>query len=191
MEDPPRIPTKLISQVLLVVATLAAVAGVVILLVRDSSSGGIDIILPTATSAPELRVHLSGAVQNPGVYAADEGDRLAQVIEAAGGAAEGADLAAVNLAVRVKDEDHWHIPRLGEAPQAASSPGIGLTGKVNVNTADLQLLIGLPGIGEVRAQAIISYRDANGPFSSVEDLLAVPGIGPVTLDGIRDLVEVR
>ena len=192
MEEPRRIPTNLISQIVLVVATLAAVAGGLVLLVRDSSSGGgIEIVLPIATSAPQARVYLSGAVQNPGVYAVEEGDRLVQVIEAAGGTTQDADLGAVNLALRVKDEDHWHIPRMGEVSQAAPAQGIGLAGKVNINTADLQQLISLPGIGEVKAQAIISYREASGPFSNVEDLLAISGIGPVTLNGIRDLVEVR
>ena len=153
---------KLASQIVLVLATLAAVAGGAFLLLRDSSSGGIEIVLPTATPAAELRVHVSGAVRSPGVYAVNDGDRLADAIAAAGGADEDADLAAVNLAVRVKDEDHWHIPRVGEASQVSSfqqaGQGAGPSGKIDLNSADLEMLKSLPGIGDVKAQAIILQR---------------------------------
>lgn len=188
---------KLASQVILGLAVLAAVAGGVFLLVRQSSPGGsFEIVLPTATPAPnaELKVYISGAVRHPGVYAVADGGRVSDVLDAAGGATEDADLAAVNLAVRVKDQDHWDIPRLGDLPQAppvqkAGQPG--QAGKININTADLELLKSLPGIGDVRAKLIISYREAHGPFASVEDLLKVRGIGRATLAALRDLVEVR
>ena len=116
---------------------------------------------------------------------------LARVVEAAGGATEDADLGAVNLAARVADEDHWHIPRLGETAPAETPPAGALAGKVHINSADADELASLPGIGPVRAEAIMRYREATGPFSSAEDLLAVTGIGPVTLEAIRDLIEVR
>ena len=139
-----------------------------------------------------MRVYISGAVLSPGVYAVIEGDRLTRVVEAAGGATEDADLAAVNLAVRVADEDHWHIPRLGETVPAETATAAGtLAGKIQINSADADELASLPGIGPVRAEAIMRYREANGPFFSAEDLLAVSGIGPVTLEAIRDLIEVR
>ena len=185
---------KLVSQIVLVSAMIAVFAGGVFLLVRSPRSGrNIEIVLPTAAPASETRlsVYVSGAVRNPGVYAVDEGDRLLQVIEAAGGATAGADLAAVNLAIRVGDEDHWHIPKLGESVQVPAAQGSGSVGTLDINSADADLLESLPGIGPVRAASIIRYREANGPFPSVEGLLDVQGIGPATLNAIRDLVEVR
>ena len=185
---------KAVTQVILIVATLAALAGGATFLVRQSSSGGeIEILLPTAAPAVEIdaRVYVSGAVRTPGVYAVDEGDRLADVIELAGGATDEADLAAVNLAVRVRDEDHLYIPRQGESFRPQRSQGVTGSGKMDINSATARELQALPGIGEVRSESIIRYRGANGPFSSVEDLLGVRGIGAATLDAIRDLIEVR
>ena len=100
---------------------------------------------------------------------------------------------AVNLAVRVKDQDHWTVPKVGEStvvpPRAGSVAST--SGKVDINTADTELLETLPGIGETRAEAIIRYREEHGPFKRVDDIVAVPGIGSATLEGLRDLVEVR
>ena len=191
-ENPRQVTAKLLSQMVLIAAMLAAVAGAVFLLIRGVSPGGaFEVVLPTAVPAAELKVYVSGAIRNPGVYAAEEGDRLDQLIEAAGGPNEDADLAVVNLAVRVKDEDHWYIPRVGEAPQASVAQATRPSGKIDLNSATLDELESLPGIGEVKAQAIIRYREANGPFPSVEDLLDVRGIGPATLEAIRDLVDAR
>ena len=185
---------KLISQIVLVVAAVAAVAGAVLVIVKlPPKQDGFDIALPSATPSPESkpRVYISGAVRFPGVYSVHDGDRLAQVVEAAGGAVPDADLDVVNLAARVKDEDHWHIPRLGDSIQARVTQGSGTSTKIDVNSADAELLKSLPGIGDVKAQSIVDYRETNGPFSSVEGLLDIHGIGPATLDAIRDLVEVR
>ena len=178
------------SQIILAVAVLAAVAGGTFLLVRQASSGGrIEIVLPTATADPEadLQVYVSGAVRAPGVYSAKEGDRLIQIIQQAGGATQDADLTAVNLAVRLKDQDHWHIPVHGESPippavRSATGPEV-----IDINSADVEQLKSLPGIGELKAESIVRFRETNGPYASVEDLLAVRGIGPATLDAIRDL----
>lgn len=184
-----------------VTLAMLAIAAAVLFIVFDSDSpgGGVTIVLPSDTPAPvvELRVYVSGAVRNPGVYTASEGDRLAEMIESAGGAIADADLTAVNLAVRVKDQDHWHIPKIGEAPlqtstsSGGSAGGTGGSGKVDINTADASLFETLPGIGEVKAGTIVRYREANGAFTDVEQLLEVRGIGPATLDAIRELIEVR
>lgn len=189
--------TRLLSQIVLGVAILASVVGGIFLLTRPSS-GGVEIILPTATPVQiaEVGVYITGAVQNPGVYTLLEGDRLIRAIEIAGGSTREADLTAINLATRLQDEDHWHIPEVGEAPQitstqATSSRGEASAAKIDLNTADVEQFKTLPGIGDVRAQAIVSYRDANGPFATVEDLLAIRGIGTATLDSIRELIEVR
>ena len=172
---------------------------------RDSSTGEpFEITTPTppaeATAEPttELRVYITGEVNNPGVYAVCEGDRLADVVTAAGGATDAADLTKVNLAIRVSDEQQYHIPKKGEVesrppfvPQGTPTPDADASGKIDLNSAIAKLLETLPGIGEVKAQSIIRYRESNGSFSKVDDLLAVPGIGTATLEAIRDLVEVR
>ena len=188
---------KAVPQIVLAAATLAAIAGGIFLLVRDSPPrGSFEITLPTPASAGESRimVYVTGAVDRPGVYTAQAGDRLAQVVEAAGGATDDADLSAVNLAIHVRDEDHWHIPRLGEAPEqpdVASGDAPQGSTKIDINTASARELESLPGIGEVKARAIISFREANGPFSSAADLLEVRGIGPATFETIAEFVEAR
>ena len=186
--------TKAVTQVLLGLALLAAIAAGAFYLVRSSGAGGgIEIALPTATSEaiPILKVHISGAVQSPGVYEIEEGDRLEDVVAAAGGATADADLTSINLAVRVKDEEHWHIPGPGEGPGPETTGGRTEDGKIDLNSATVEDLMDLPGIGEVKAEAIVRYRTSNGPFSRVDDVTAVKGIGPATLEAVRDLVEAR
>ena len=172
-------------------------------------------IAPTAAPLPadasnqaetQVGVYLSGAVVNPGVYMADGGSRLANVLLLAGGATAEADLTAVNLAAIVRDEDHWHIPerdevlssftglpKPGESAETAAAVQDAQrgNGKVDLNSADAELLKHLPGIGDVRAQAIVSYREANGEFASVDGLLDVNGIGIGTVENIRELVTVE
>ena len=164
-----------------------------------------------------LKVYVSGAVVKPGVYTLQEGDRLVDAVDAAGGATSGADLSAVNLALRVADERYYYIPELGELPPPAASPLIridgaefsggfpagdpaaGLPGElpgelpgglIDLNTAPLSALLTLPGIGNVRAQLIIDFREQNGPFKSVSEVTLVPGIGKTTYGNMLDLVTV-
>ena len=194
MSDFSSISLGRMTQALLGLAVLAAIAAGAFFLFRSSSSGGgIEIILPTSTVEPrvELKVHISGAVRNPGVYQVEEGDRLVDVVEAAGGATEDADLSAVNLAERVADEDHWHIPGPGESVPAQEPAAQAVSKKIDLNSATADELTGLPGIGPVKAESIVRHRENNGPFSRVDDLLDVSGIGTATLDSIRELVEVR
>ena len=191
--------TSRISQAALALAIFAFLIGGVVLVVRGSTSGGgIEIIFPTVTAVQQvdMKVYVTGAVRSPGVYDVAEDSRLADVIEAAGGATDDADLAAVNLATRVSDEQHWHIPSVAEAgdevlPQSPPAASAASSGKIDLNSADVSVLDGLPGIGEVKAQAIVRYRKANGPFADVDAVLDVAGIGPAILAAIRDLVEVR
>ena len=102
-----------------------------------------------------------------------------------------ADLEAINLAALLRDEDHWHIPRIGEAPKVTTAGAANPLGKIDVNSATALQLEELPKIGEAKARSIIRYREINGPFASVDELLAVEDIGPATLDAIRDLVDTR
>lgn len=152
-----------------------------------------------------LKVYVGGAVVSPDVYTLQEGDRLEDAVDAAGGATSGADLSAVNLARQVADERYYYIPELGELPPPAASPPIradgsefsdGLpagepaAGLIDLNTALLSTLATLPGVGDTRAQSIIDYREQNGPFKSVSDIVLVHGIGKATYENIRELVTV-
>ncbi len=182
---------KLASQAVLVLAVVAAAAGVLYLLLNASTpSDGIEVLLPTPAPG-EIQVYVTGAVRAPGVYAIGGNARLAAAVQAAGGVTDEADLDAVNLAARLVDEAHWHIPARGETPSSAQPAGKAGTGRIDINSAGVDVLVSLPQIGSVRAAAIVAHREANGPFATPEDLLDVTGIGPATLEAIRDLVEAR
>ena len=193
-----------VSQVVLAAAILASLAGGLFLVIKASTGGGIEIVLPTATAQvrQDFKVYITGAIKVPGVYEVSEGSRLVDVIAAAGGATEDADLDAVNLAARVGDREHWNLPNRGAATVSEvsvsateSSGGLQATannqGMINLNSASASDMEALPGIGEVKAGAIVADREANGPFESVEAVLDVTGIGPATLEGIRGLAEAR
>ena len=182
---------KLASQAVFAVAAAAAVVGVLYLLLSASTpSDGIEVVL--ATPAPsDIQVYVTGAVREPGVYTVGADARLAAAVEAAGGVTDEADLDAVNLAARLVDEAHWHIPTRGETAAPAQQAGKTAAGKIDINSANVETLVSLPQIGSVRAAAIVAYRESNGPFASAEDILNVAGIGPATLEAIRDLIEAR
>ena len=173
------------------IATL--VAGAALWLAGGSPTDEVTIVLPTPTvQVPtELKVYLSGAVRKPGVYLVAEGDRVIDAVEAAGGTTEDAALEAVNLAGRLKDEDHWHIPALGEETAYTPSGTSEESAVLDLNIATAEQLMSLPGIGEAKATAIVSYREEVGRFDNVEDLLGVRGIGDAIVEGIRDLVIIR
>ena len=160
-------------------------------MIRHDSAPGVEIILPTSTSTPELKVYLSGAVVRPGVYILREGDRLDEASAAAGGTIEEADLSRVNLALRVRDQDHFHIPRVGEVGVTAPIPtSTDQSGLLNINTATVQQLEALPGIGPVKASAIVDYRQKNGAFERPEQIMQVSGIGSTTFGEIQDRIYV-
>jgi competence protein ComEA len=186
---------RLALNLVLVAGIVAALAGGVVLLARDSGGPDVQIALPTPapTASSEVKVHVTGAVNVPGVYIVPDDARVVDALKAAGGFSPDADREAVNLARRVRDEDQVAIPREGEAPPAAATSNdvASSSGRIDVNTADAQTLEGLAGIGPVKAEAIIRHREQNGPFTRVEDLLEVPGIGQAIFAGIIDLVEVR
>ncbi len=164
------------------------------------------ILQPAPTKAP-VAVHVIGAVPRPGLYEFSEGARVQDAIDAAGGLLASANSNALNLAALLEDGQQLDVPyKDGEEPsETSSSPDLPGTDEpaqndsstensdvdlVNINTATLEELDGLPGIGPTTAQKILDYREANGPFSVIEDIQNVSGIGPSTFDEIKELITV-
>ena len=141
--------------------------------------------------ARKVVVHVVGQVYKPGLYSLPEGSRVDDAIKRAGGPKPRAALALVNLAAPVADGQQVVVPSNREAAQALAGGSMagGAGGPVHLNSATLDQLDELPGIGPVTAQKILDYRSEHGAFGSVEELDAVPGIGPATLDELRDLVD--
>lgn len=169
------------------VAVLVAVAVTVAIgLVRSATATVEELSEPeVAVSATVVYVHVSGAVARPGLYRLAEGARVVDAIAAAGGFADDADPSAVNLARLVGDGEQLHVGAAGETV----SPGAG-DGRIDLNGADAAALEALPGIGPALAARIIAWREEHGRFTSVDDLLAVAGIGEKVLAALRDQVRV-
>ena len=154
---------------------------------------------PAPTPKP-VRVHIAGAVVRPGVYELPEDSRVLDAVEAAGGFVAEADKSALNLAAIVEDAARLDIPYVaGYEPEESSGFVVVTEGTpsplageelVNINTASLEELDGLPGIGPTTAQKIIDYRNENGPFTRIEDIVNVSGIGPATYEELKDLITV-
>lgn len=141
----------------------------------------------------EIMVHISGAVNSPGILRLDSSKRVVDALDLAGGARDDADLDRVNLAARLHDEEKIYIPKVGEVQEnmttLASSPSSsGTSSKININSADLSELTKIPGVGEKTAQKILDYR-ANNSFSSIEDIKNVPGIGDKKFESMKDYIS--
>ncbi len=144
----------------------------------------------TATPlAPAVFVHVIGAVNKPGLYQLREGDRTVDAIAAAGGYSDSADRSRLNLARILSDGEQIQVLAIGESPPAAAAPGT-IGGKVNLNTADAATLETLPRIGPAMAGRIIAWRQKNGRFASVKDLLNITGFGEKMLAELKELVTV-
>ena len=151
----------------------------------------------TRETPRKVVVHVVGAVRQPGLYRLDEGSRVDDAIRRAGGPRPKAALELVNLASPVADGQQVVVPlrTAGAATESAAPGGAGQgTGetparRVHLNSATLEELDALPGIGPVTAQKIIDYRTKQGAFSSVEELDAVPGIGPARLEQLKELAD--
>lgn len=178
-------------------AGLALLIAAVALLTRSDDAAPVRIVAPPAAPAskpaPDIKVQISGEVMFPGVYSMSQDDRVIDAIAAAGGNGPNADLSGINLSKRVQDEARYHVPAIGESEPvtyvSAANSGQG-NGQIDLNTAPSSELESLPGIGPSLANAIVVYREDNGPFDAVDDVDNVPGIGPKTLDSIRQLVTV-
>lgn len=145
-----------------------------------------DAPMPTATPGP-LHVYVTGAVENPQqTYILPVGSRVVDAVEAAGGPTDDADLTRINLAGLLRDGDQIHLPAVDADASDLPTPMGGE--KVRINSATQAELESLPGIGQVTAARIIEYREQAGSFEDLDDLDEVPGIGPATLENLRDLV---
>jgi competence protein ComEA len=138
--------------------------------------------------ARKVLVHVVGAVRSPGLYELKEGSRVDDAIRKAGGPKAKAALELVNLAAPVADGQQVVVPLRGRGRGSATAAGEPSGGPVHLNSATLEDLDELPGIGPVTAQKILDYREAHGAFQSVDELDAVPGIGPARLEQLKPLV---
>jgi competence protein ComEA len=161
---------------------------------------GESVLLRPAPTPEPLRVHVAGAVVRPGVYELDESSRVEDAVNAAGGFVIEADKNALNLAAHLEDGERLDIPFVaGFIPEEAEGFVVITEGTpsplageelVDINSASLDELDNLPGIGPTIAQRIIDYRTTNGPFATINDIVNVPGIGSATFAEIQELITV-
>lgn len=139
-------------------------------------------------SESKIVVHIAGAVNRPGVYVLPSGSRVYEAIQKAGGETGEADIDSLNLARIVKDGEKIYLPKKGET---VKNSGEETGRKLNLNSASLEELEELPGIGEELAKRIVDYREKNGPFTSIEEVMNVTGIGRKKFESIKDKVCVK
>jgi competence protein ComEA len=139
-------------------------------------------------SAPKLVIHVVGAVRRPGLYRLPDRSRIADAVTRAGGPTRRADLSAVNLAAPVADGLQVVVPARAPPDKGGGAPPpSGPQGPVHLNTATLEELDALPGVGPVTAQKILDFRQQHGAFASIDELDAIPGIGPARLEQLREV----
>lgn len=205
-----RAPAAPVEDTLPVASRVVGVSTTVAEGTAGSDVAGTSVVVATTASAPVVTpatviVYVAGAVTTPGVYDLTGPARVRDAIGAAGGLLSTADVDALNLAALVRDGDRVYVPAVGQAVPAVVAPSGGSdassgsmladgsgkpVGPVDLNRATVEQLDALPGVGPSTAAAIIAYRDLNGPFAAVDDLLRVRGIGPSKLDAIRTMVTV-
>jgi competence protein ComEA len=152
----------------------------------DSASLSPIVTVPATSPPRSVIVDVAGAVRTPGVYSLRTDARVADAIARAGGMTRRADRAAVNLAAPVADGVQILVPSLAGGRGGGSLASAGVpAGPVNLNSASLEQLDALPGIGPITAQKILDYRRDHGPFTSVDQLDAIPGIGPSRIEDLR------
>ena len=190
-------------------AKAAVIGGILLILVglgglfskKEESMEETEVVVTTVlaektevstTQETVIFVDIKGAVKNPGVYQMKVGDRVKDALDAAGGLTAEADSQKVNLAKRLEDQMVIVVPKVGEEAEEISA---GVTskeeakeGKVNINTATVEELKTLKGVGEKKAEAIIEYRKKNGSFKTKEDLMKVRGIGKKLFDSFQERI---
>lgn len=215
----PRWRVGLGAVVVLLLVVLAVSVGVSAFATRGGAGDDLVTVEPGTGAGPSagpgtappggasvVFVHVHGQVASPGLFELPEGSRVVDVVAAAGGFTAEADQAAVNLARPLVDGEQLRVPAVGEVVDGSpadggpgggavgggggAASGAAVDGVVDLNLADDATLQTLPGVGPATAAAILAWRDENGRFRSVDDLLGVPGIGPKTLEKLRDQVRV-
>ena len=190
-------------------AKTAVIGGVLLILVgvgglfskKEESVEGTTVVETTmlvektevsTTQETVIFVDIKGEVKKPGVYQMKAGDRVKDAIDAAGGLTEEADSQKVNLAKRLEDQMVIVVPKVGEKveeiPAGETSKEATKEGKVNINTATVEELKTLKGVGEKKAEAIIEYRKKNGSFQTKEDLMKVRGIGKKLFESFQERI---
>ena len=190
-------------------AKAAVIGGILLILVgvgglfskKEESVEGTTVVETTmlvektevsTTQETVIFVDIKGAVKNPGVYQMKAGDRVKDAIDAAGGLTEEADSQKVNLAKRLEDQMVIVVPKVGEEVEeilaGETSKEATKEGKVNINTATVEELKTLKGVGEKKAEAIIEYRKKNGSFKTKEDLMKVRGIGKKLFESFQERI---
>lgn len=153
-----------------------------------------EAVLENDTASAYIYVYVCGNVNSPGIVQLNEGARVYEAVELAGGMSDTADINAVNQAECVTDGQKIYIPSEGESISYSdgwdSDASDDSNGKININTADLEKLITLPGIGETRAQAIIDYRNSVGLFNDITEIMNVSGIKESSFEKIKDYIMV-
>ena len=190
-------------------AKAAVIGGILLILVglgglfskKEESMEETEVVVTTVlaektevstTQETVIFVDIKGAVKNPGVYQMKVGDRVKDALDAAGGLTAEADSQKVNLAQRVEDQMVIVVPKVGEEAEeisaGATSKEEAKEGKVNINTATVEELKTLKGVGEKKAEAIIEYRKKNGSFQTKEDLMKVRGIGKKLFESFQERI---
>ena len=148
-----------------------------------------------------ITVYISGEVNKPGIVTLSDGDRLATAVEKVGGTTKKADLNGVNMAVKLQDEMHYTIPKIGDIAREDNSKletndntnqnEALKTSQININTATIEELDKLPGVGEATANKIVSHRNDNGEFKNIEEIKNVNGIGDKKFEAMKELICVE
>lgn len=164
---------------------------------EESSSINETTDAENVTQEETITVHITGEIKYPGVVVLKNGDRIVDAIEAAGGETENADLDRLNLAYILNDGDKIYIPNKNEEGEkdniitVENEIGQEKKATININTATLEELIKLPGIGEATANKIIEYRKQNGKFQNIEELKNVPGIGDNKFETLKEMIRAK
>lgn len=160
---------------------------------NDNDDDDENTSIENITQISKFIIYITGEVNKPDVYEIEEGSRIKDVLDMAGGPTDEADLESINLAEFVKDAQHIVIPNINDTVDKSNETNqnnSGTQGLININTADKEVLKSLPNIGDVTAENIIKYRENNGNFKSTEEIKNVSRIGDKLYEQIKDMITV-
>lgn len=192
--------SRILPKILIVLAVVfvvclyvsfSAPAGFVISESQESETASTRLAATSDKAASVVVVHVDGGVVVPGVYELEEGKRVRDAIECAGGLTSEADTTSINLAALLVDAQKIYVPLQGESEHASSgvtSTNSSGTSLININTATAEELDTLPGVGSSTAATIIQDREKSGPFTSIEDIMRISGIGEKKFEKIKDYI---